>query len=220
MLRPRRNSAAISRGSAPLWRLVLITGVLGLLALRFGEPLAQILLPIFRMEIAWLGDPFFIDRLYVDRDGPDKVIRIEIGLAHRLVVNGHDVDPDPRGRANASTLIWHVTLPAILVIAVAQSFPARTRASYAWRTLALVPAVLLLWIIDVPLILLASLWGLVFHLLDPHRFSLLSTWARFLQGGGELAVAITLGMLIGALIPCAAASSVAKGEAAESTGDL
>lgn len=62
-----------------------------------------------------------------------------------------------------------------------------------------VPAVLLLWAVDVPLILLASLWQLIFQVLDPGRISALWRWAAFLQGGGELALAAALGVLLGAL---------------------
>lgn len=183
-----------------LWRIALITGVLGLLAMRFGEQFVEGLLPLFKREIAWLDDTFRVDRMYLDQDGPDRVIRVEVGLAHRLELNGHVVNPDPRGEANASTLAGHVIVPAILASAIAFAWPTRTRTAYAQRALALVPALMLLWMIDVPLILLASLWGLILQSLDPGRFSGLWMWSAFLQGGGELAMAVILGMLIGALI--------------------
>jgi hypothetical protein len=198
------RSLALSRqpikGIRGLVCFVLIAGLLGLLAAFTTQSLAQALLPMFQIEIESLDDSFRVDRLYLDRDGADKVIRLEVNLAHRIVVDGHVVDPDPRGKANASTLVWHVTVPAILMIAAAFASPARSRAMHAWRLLALVPALILLWALDVPLILLASLWGLIFRILAPNQFSILRLWAQFLQGGGELVIAVALGLAVGALI--------------------
>jgi hypothetical protein len=187
-------------GLQGLVRFALIAGLLGMIAVFTTQPLAQALLPMFKIEIERLDDTFRVDRLYLDRDGTDKVVRVEVNLAHRIVVNGHVVNPDPRGKANASTLVWHVTVPVVLMIAAAFAWPPRSRVMVVSRSLALLPSLMLLWALDVPLILLASLWGLIFQVLTPYQFSILRLWAQFLQGGGELVTAVALGLAVGALI--------------------
>lgn len=183
-----------------LWRFVLVASLSGLLALRFGDTIAQCLIPLFHSEIESLDGTFRVNRLFLDQDGPDRVIRLEVGLSRQIVMNGHVVNPDPRGKATASTIAGHVTLPAIIAIATAFAFRARRLTAYLWRALALVPALMCLWMIDVPFILLASIWGLVIQMLDPGRFSGLRMWSVFLQGGGELALAAVIGVTIGVLV--------------------
>jgi hypothetical protein len=179
-------------------RFLLLASLLGAGSLPFQVPLAQALLPLFRSELAWLDDAFRIDELRIAKDGAESVIRLEVGLARDIVMNGHAASPDPRGKAHSTTLVANLSLPAVLLIAVAMAWPARHSAAYAWRALALVPALLLMWMFDVPFVLWSGFWGLIVDALDPGRFSPLLIWEHFLHSGGRLALAATLGGSIGA----------------------
>lgn len=182
-----------------LLRFLLIAVVLGLGALREARPLTEALLPLFESELAHLDDTFRIDRLYIDRDGADRVVRIDVGLAHALTLNGRTFHPDSRGRATASTLVGNVTLPGVLLAAVALAWPSRNRRQWVARGLLLLPALLVLCLLDVPFILWAALWGLVIQAADPNRFSALLTWSDFLLSGGAFALAMALGACVGSL---------------------
>jgi hypothetical protein len=178
-------------------RFVLLAAILVALAIRYAQPVARFLLPFIAGEIHALDDTYRIDGVYLDQDGADQVIRIDVGLARPLTLNGRTFYPDPRGHATSSTLVGNVTMPAVLAIAVAMAWPAWSKQTYLWRALALVPAILLLWMIDVPLVLWALIWNLHVQAFDPHRFSPLLIWSHFLHGGGRLALAIVAGAIVG-----------------------
>ncbi|MHB8474595.1 MAG: hypothetical protein ACYDC8_17475 [Gammaproteobacteria bacterium] len=50
--------------------------------------------------------------------------------------------------------------------------------------------------VDVPLVLWSGLWSLFVAAVDPNRFSPLLIWTDFLQSGGRIALAVTLGALV------------------------
>jgi hypothetical protein len=182
-----------------LLRFLLIAAILGFAAVRWAQPVTEALLPLFKGEIARLDDAYRIDRLYIDRDAADQVVRIDVGLARPLSLNGRTFYPDPRGRATASTLVGNVTLPCVLMIAVSLAWPCRSGRRFVMRALVLMPALLLLCLLDVPFILWASIWGLIVQAADPNRFSPLLMWCDFLLGGGGFALAMAFGACIGSL---------------------
>ena len=193
---PRLAADGLSRF---LMRFLLIAAVLGFGVLREARPLTEALLPLFEIELRHLDDTFRLDALYIDRDGADEVVRIDVGLAHALSLNGRTFYPDSRGRATASTLVGNVTLPPVLLVAAAMAWPLRNNRRWAARVLLLVPALLLLCLLDAPFILWAALWGLVVQAADPDRFSSLLTWSDFLLCGGAVALALALGAAVGSL---------------------
>lgn len=166
------------------------------LAMPIQSPLATALLPLFRAELSRLTGDFRIDRLELSREGPETVFRLELGLAHDIVMNGHVARPDPRGEARSTTMIDNVTMPSVLLIAFA--WPVKRPIAYLWRLLCIPPALLVLWMLDVPLVLWSGLWGLVVDAFDPGRFSPLLIWEHFIHSGGRIALAALLGAGIGA----------------------
>lgn len=180
-------------------RFLVVATVLGFVAIREAQPVVAALLPLFKGELVALDDTFRVDRLYIDREGADQVVRLDVGLAHALSVNGRTFQPDPRGRATASTLVGNVTLPCVLLTAIALAWPLRRWRHLATRALLLGPALLLLCVLNAPFILWAALWGLVVQVADPHPFSPLLMWSDFLIGGGGFALALALGACVGSL---------------------
>jgi hypothetical protein len=182
-----------------LLRFLIIAAVVGFGAIRGAETITHALLPLFKGELARLDDRFRIDRIYVDHDGADQVVRVEVGLAHEFSVKGRTFRPDPRGLATASTLVGNLTLPCVLLVAVALAWPVRDRALLTLRFLFLVPSLLVLCMLGVPFILWAALWGLILQVADPNGFSPLLMWSDFLLGGGHFALAIVLGACVGSI---------------------
>jgi hypothetical protein len=180
-------------------RFLVIAALLGLVAVREGEQVTQALLPLFKAELAVLDGTFRVDRVYVDRDGADQVVRVNVGLARPLTINGYTFRPDPRGEATSSTLVGNVTLPCVLLAAVALAWPVRERRTLAIRVLLLIPALLLVCLLEAPFILWGALWGLVIQVAHPNGFCLPLIWSEFLVGGGGMALAIALGAALGSL---------------------
>jgi hypothetical protein len=178
-----------------LVRFILLSLVLGSCAWRAEQTLSAALLPLLRVEIQWMDDVFRVDRLYLARDDGEPVVRLEVGLARTLTVNGRTYYPDPRGSAVSSTLLGNVTLPTVLLIAIVFAVPGTGVFAGMRRLLAMLPALLVLWTLGAPMILLAGLWRVVFAVAGSPPFSALLLWSDFLQAGGQNVLAIGLGML-------------------------
>jgi hypothetical protein len=177
-------------------RCVPLALLLAWLGARYGLALTHWLLPWWQAEIGWLDDTYRIDNLFVDHEGADQVVRIVVGQAHCLVLAGVAYCGDPRGHANASTLIGHVSMAATLLLAPALAWPARRAMEYAWRVLLLPLALATVWALDVPMVLWASIYSLHVNAFAPDTFSPLLIWLDFLQGGGRLALALALGAAV------------------------
>lgn len=183
-------SAAL--GGRGILRLLLIAGALVLLAHRHGTPFIEALLPAIQAEVAWLDDTYRIERLYLDQQGADRVIRIVVGLDHCVVLEGVAHCGHPLALANASTLAGHLTMPLVLLATVSLAWPCSQWRTLMLRLLTLLPASAVMLSVDVPFVLWAALWSLHVDAFAPHILSPLLIWSQFLQGGGRIALALIL----------------------------
>lgn len=188
----------VSALSGFLVRFLFIATVLAALDALVEQRFVEALLPGMKYELAHLDGTFRIDGMSVVRDGPDRSVRVDVGLARPLSLNGRTFNPDPRGKASASTLVGNVTLPCVLMVAVALAWPRRSLRSFAARALVLIPVLLLLSALDGPFLLWGALWGLVLQAAGvPNAFSPLLIWTDFLLSGGGLALALVFGACVG-----------------------
>lgn len=174
--------------------------ILGGLAMRWGDVLIGHLLPWFKLTLSQLDDTYRIDQLTLDKEGADRVIRVVVGLAHCVILEGAAYCGHPAARANASTLAGHVLMPAICLLAIVLAWPARSRLEGALRLVLLAPALCTIWFLDVPFILWAALWHLHVDAFAPDTVSPLLSWSQFLESGGRMALVVVgaLGVLMGA----------------------
>jgi hypothetical protein len=177
-------------------RLAALATLLAAMALHFGTQIGDALIPAFKAEIQWLDDHYRVDSLSLDHEGADQVFRLEVGQAQSIVLNGQVFYPDPRGKANASTLLGNAILPTAMLIALAMSWPPRLKGDYLYRIGALLLALPLLLSIDVPMVLWASIWSLHVNNFAPDLVSPLLIWLKFLQNGGRLACPLVLGVMV------------------------
>lgn len=189
-----------------LWRLAVIALVLAALSWHFSAEVADLMLPAIGAEINWLDDTYKIEKLLIDHEGADRVVRVWVSLAHCIVLNGRAFCGDPRGLANASTLVGNLTLPLTLLISFAMAWPVRRDhhsrgyRDYLLRALALAPLSAILLAVDVPMVLWSSLWSLHHDAFAPDQFSPLIFWTEFLQGGGRLALSAAAGLVTALLL--------------------
>jgi len=177
------------------FRFVLALLVLLALNHAYAKLLTEALLPVFRWEIAQLDDNYRVLDLTLSQQGADTVVRLEAGLERIMIVGGQVLQPDPRARANVSTLAGHITQPAILALALILAWPARSAMEYPMRVLIAVAGIALVILADVPFVLWAELWDIHVAALEPDRFSPLLLWRDFLQGGGRFVLGLGVGVL-------------------------
>jgi hypothetical protein len=112
-----------------------------------------------------------------------------------VIVGGRALMPDPRARANVSTLAGHATQPAMLCLALILAWPARRAIEYPLRALIAFGGLAFVILIDVPFVLWGELWNLHVSAFEPDRFSPLLIWRNFLQGGGRFVLGLAVGVL-------------------------
>ncbi len=182
--------------TAALLRFAATALLLGGLSLIWGEQLAQAWLPLCRAQIEAIDDIYGIDSLKLDRQGADRVIRMDVHQAHYFVLGGRAVVPHPLGRASSTTLVANLLLPAVLLMASGLAWPARRVWSYALRLPVLATTWLLLAAADVPLVLWAGIWGMHVAALAPDMVSPLLVWVDMLQSGARLALPLATGLAV------------------------
>lgn len=200
--RPANSDCAESRRPlAPKFlgfiaRFALIALVLASLSFRFGAQLAESLLPAIQSEFEWLDDTYEIKGLSLDREGADQVVRIVVSQARCLVLIDRAFCGDPRGRANASTLVGNVTLPAVLLLALVLAWPVARPSELVFRMIFAPMSLALMWALDVPFVLWSAIWSLHVDAFAPDMFSPLLIWSQFLQGGGREVLSLLLGVAV------------------------
>lgn len=176
-----------------LVRLALATLILVPLAGVWGTLCIDTLLPALRIVFCMLGSDFRVLHFGVVHDGADTLLRVEVTLRHTVVLGAKILYPDPRGTANASTLIGHAFQGPLVAIIFATAWPARRSREFAWRLLVLLPLLLALVLFDMPCVLAGELWNLMTDTMAPGTVSPLVLCKDFLQGGGRFALGLAAG---------------------------
>lgn len=187
-----------------LLRLLLAGAVLLPLAVLYGDALVSTWLGAYRAVFSWVADDFKLLNLYIDHEGADRVLRVRVMWQHIVFIGGQVIYPDPRGTANASTLLAHALQGPLVAVLAALTWSSRRGVGGAsprlwleWvsRVLVLLPLLAILVLIDMPIVLAGELWDLALDALDPGAISPLVLWKQFMQGGGRYALGLTVGVL-------------------------
>lgn len=184
-------------------RLVGATALaLALLALLvvLGEKLVGASLPALQHSFAWLAPDFKVLRFELDHEKADRVLRVWVTLGRYTFVGGHLVAPDPRGLAQASTVALHGLQGPLLALWAALVWPSSGLSTRLLRLVACLPAASLLFLIDAPVVLAASLWQFLVDAHAPGSWQPLLAARDVLQGGGRLAIGLAIGAACGIAI--------------------
>lgn len=192
-----------------LLRLLLGAAVLLPLAVFYGEVLVNAWLAAYRIVFSWVADEFKLLNLYIDHEGADRVLRAQVAWRRIVFIGGGKaIYPDPRGMANASTLLAHALQGPLVAMLTAIAWPTRlqtatdavgktTRLRLEWaaRAIALLPLLSVLMLVDMPIVLAGELWELALDMIVPDSTSALVIWKQFMQGGGRYALGLAAGVL-------------------------
>jgi hypothetical protein len=189
----------LSRANRFFIRFLLLGTVIGAVASSSGPALVQKMLPAFQTEIQVLDRSLRLDSLQLEQENGERIVRLYTGLEREVTLNGRTFYPNPQGRAVSSTLVGNFTLPTVLLLTTVFAFPCTTRVACLLRALLTVPALLVLWAVGIPFVLWAGIWGLLLDAARSTQPSLLRMWSDFVINGGELALAIAIGLLIASM---------------------
>ncbi len=183
-----------------LMPLAVATALLLPLVLLVAEPVAERLLPAQRAVFRMLAGEFRVTRMATEQMSSHRVVRVEVTLADTLVLGPRTFRPDPRGVAQASTPVAHTFHAMVTALLVAVAWPAADIATRLRRSLIAFALAAGMAVVDAPFVLAGTLWRTLLDVADPGRFSLLTSWAAFLEGGGRLALGILAGAAAAAIV--------------------
>jgi len=185
-------------------RLIVAALVIGGLALYFEEVLVRRALPLFQAWIEIIDDTYRTVDLHLEqRSGEWVIVRLATpAIVH--VLGGNVVAVDSRTLISGLASAGIVLQPLVLAGALLCAWPAREVAELALRALFALPLVVMVVMLDVPIMLYGFIWNQELMALEPDRFSLLVSWADFMNAGGRLALTV-----VAVVVAIVAASTLA-----------
>jgi hypothetical protein len=178
-------------------RLALSAAAVLALSQRCGTAILSTILPLVRSELELLDGNLLVHSLALDAWHGRASVLLLANLRYPWYHGASTIlplgwPPNPAGwyvaAVSESGALQAVAVFAILVIA----WPARGVRDAVARGLIALPLALLLFVLDAPLDLLGNFQHRVLTSVDATGVAPLYSWARFLEGGGNLALAITL----------------------------
>jgi hypothetical protein len=196
-------------------RLLLRVAVAALAVLLLGRfcalPAVAHLLPALRVELTALDPDLSVRSLELSRDDSGTVVRLRANLLHPIQLGERTAYPvgwgtGVEGGYQVTEEARAVVQAELLMLIIVLAWPLRARSEICVRLLAAIPLSVVLMGLDAPLDLLGNFQHIVASGADSTRFLPLFAWARFLEGGGSLALALTAaGIIIWIAAPRAAA---------------
>jgi len=171
-------------------RLLLATALILPLSIHYADAIVRMLMPLYRLIFEFIGDDYQIKFFGLAARGVESVIRVDVSMAHALIVGGHLVFPDPRGTANVTTPVVQIIQPATVALIAALAWPCSSLKRWFLRLTALAFFLLIITSLDAPFLLAGEVWSLVIDHMSPGTESALVTWSQFLQGGGRAVLGI------------------------------
>ena len=159
-------------------------------AMFLGQHYVELLLPLYRWEIAGLNPDYRIASLALINGQGEGLVQLKIEAAHQFLFAGKII---PAGTVfSSSTLLGHVVLHPLLMFSVLLAWPGISgRGRLALVVIAL-PWLALVEMLDVPLLLTGSITDLLLSQLAPYLASdsWIVHWTYFLESGGRLALSL------------------------------
>ena len=180
-------------------RLLLRLGVATLAALLFGRycalPTVAQLLPAMRTELTALDPDLSVRSLELSREDSGTAVRLRANLYHPIRLGERTAypvgwDTGTEGGYEVMEGARAVLQAELLMLILVLAWPMRTWGELGVRLLIALPLCAVLIGLDAPLDLLGNFQHMVATGADSDRFLPLFEWARFLEGGGSLALAL------------------------------
>ncbi|HXN11283.1 MAG TPA: hypothetical protein VN859_08565 [Steroidobacteraceae bacterium] len=178
-----------------LLRLAVASLAVLLLARACALPAVGQLLPAMRTELSALDPDLSIRSLSLIREDSGTVVRLRANLLHPIQVGERTAYPvgwgtGTEGGYEVMLGARGVLQAALLLLILVLAWPLRTPGELGMRLLVALPLCAVLIGLDAPLDLLGNFQHIVATGADPEQFIPMFAWARFLEGGGSLALAL------------------------------
>jgi hypothetical protein len=165
------------------------------------------LLPAVEAEIRVLDPDLNIGAMEMMQDGTQDLVTLRADVSRPTLLAGRVVTP--LGFDGGRSGWFRVRLSArgvlqapLIFLVLLLGWPVSSPSHAIRRCLLGLPLLALLLAVDAPLDLLANLWEVAVHHVDPNAQVSLFAWAKFMEGGGSAALALAFAVVaIGASAP-------------------
>ncbi len=193
MVTPKNTGLKLSIARMVVAILVIVS--LSGIAWTWGDVYGRAFFPVYRWSFKILTPFFKVESVRLETLRGEPIIKIYAQTAGKRLLSGR-VLPDGIS-VSSSTLLGHALEHFILLFSVVFLWPVRIW----WERWALllfaVPGLIIIEALDVPLVLAGALEDLVLFNQDPNLIStsFLINGMNFMNGGGRLALSLTVAML-------------------------
>ena len=191
-----------------LIRLLTAYFLLALLFLVYGEYLGRLLIPIFHWELRWIAPEFEIPAFEPIVTNGALRAQLQVSPIGPLVVGGQILYADnPIWPMMVSTPLAQTYQCPLILLSAALAWPVDSIRKRIVLTVIMFPLILVLAMLDVPLILLGTVWARLFDTFAPGFNTLIAEWPAWISDGGRLAmcaVAVCLALGLCKMLTCAA----------------
>ncbi len=172
-----------------LIRLLIAYFLLALIVLMYGDYFGRFLIPIFHWELRWIAPEFDVSALEPVVINGALRARLQITPLGPLVVGGQVL--------YAENPIWPmvVTTPLaqtyqcpLILLTAALAWPISSIRRRIVLTMIMLPLMLALTMLDVPLILLGTVWAGLYDTFSPGLNTFVAGWPAWISDGGRLAM--------------------------------
>lgn len=186
-------------------RLFLFFGI-GLLFIVFTNLYAQLIIntiiPLYEWMIYQIDFRFDRTMLYVNNSQGESYLQLDIEISHPFWLGLQRIVPTQAIYYSTGMATANVLQPIVLIYSIILAWPAKSYIVLISRGLCAIPVTLLLMLCDIPFQLVNSTWQ---GLEQAYKLNIATTdcfsyWSDFLNGGGLMALSISSGLFIVALV--------------------
>lgn len=175
----------------PLLAYAVLAAALLWQAPNYGE----LWVPLYQWELGVLAPELDITGVKITAPSNERVVMLEADVRPGSVFGHYFFERTMP--MNSSTLLGHVLLHPLVMFLIVLAWPSPSITRKLLYTLAAVPFLVVVELLDVPLVLLGSLQDLVLANAAPDklRFAALVNWMNLLNGGGRIALSVAAALL-------------------------
>lgn len=192
---------------ALLLRFTLIGLTVGFIGHQWGDYFIKQIIPIYEWMIKQLDYRLDTVEFSINGQNEEHLLMLETSITKPIFSATKIIVPDLPLPSAVGIPLGHALFPAIIMFTMVLSWPIKEKDAkfliFLMRILLAIPLILLIMLIDIPSQLLKMVWDDLNNSLDinmSNDLPALTLWSDFLNGGGLIALSITAGILVLAIV--------------------
>ena len=181
-----------------------ITGLLLLWSsYQYSNWLIQQLIPLYTWMIKTLDYRLDQVMLNIVIEHQQAFLNLQTRLSQPFIVDTQTITLTVPIVSGGKMPLGYALIPVVVIFTMVIAWPAKHRMTYLYRCLLAVPLMLIILLFDIPIQLLNMAWqgfNALLQLSPTGSLKYMGYWSDFLNGGGLIAVSISVGLVVVGMI--------------------